>query len=381
MRTNLLMILISIFFAACSNNNSKQEETKKTSADSAGNIVTLTGSQIQNAQLQTGTIQQKQLSSVIKVNGSIDVPPQNTVSVSVPLGGYLKSTQLLPGMHVNKGQTIAVMEDLQYIELQQDYLTTKSQLQYDEADYNRQKELNQSKATSDKNYQQAQLRYNNSKATLNALAQKLGLINIDPDRLTSDNISKTINVYSPINGFVSKVDMNIGRYANPTDVLFELVNPSDIHLNLKVFEKDVEKLSIGQHVYAYTNNDTGKRYNCEIILISKDISSDRTVEVHCHFENFDNSLLPGTYMNADIEEKNATVYALPEEAILNFEAKDYVFVVTAKNTYQLTPVITGIKENDFIEVKSTEELNSKQIVTKGAYTLLMKLKNTGEEED
>src|SRR5678815_2768148 len=113
MRTNSLMILISIFFAACSNNNSKQEETKKTSADSAGNIVTLTGSQIQNAQLQTGTIQQKQLSSVIKVNGSIDVPPQNTVSVSVPLGGYLKSTQLLPGMHVNKGQTIAVMEDLQ----------------------------------------------------------------------------------------------------------------------------------------------------------------------------------------------------------------------------------------------------------------------------
>jgi cobalt-zinc-cadmium efflux system membrane fusion protein len=302
------------------------------------------------------------------------------VSVSVPLGGYLKSTQLLPGMHVNKGQAIAVMEDLQYIQLQQDYLTTKAQLQYDEADYNRQKELNQSKATSDKNYQQSQLRYNNSKATINALEQKLRLININPDRLTADNISKTINVYSPINGFVSKVDMNIGRYANPTDVLFELVNPSDIHLNLVVYEKDVDKLSIGQRVYAYTNNDTGKRYNCEIILISKDISPERTVEVHCHFENFDNSLLPGTYMNADIEQEKAIVYALPEVAIVNFEARDYVFVVTGKNTYQLTSVTTGIKENGFIEVKNKNELSNKQIVTKNAYTLLMKLKNTGEEE-
>lgn len=380
MRSNSFIIFISIFFAACSNNSSKQEETKTTSTDSAANVVTLTDAQLQNAQLQTGTLQQKQLSSVIKVNGSIDVPPQNMVSVSVPLGGYLKSTQLLPGMHINKGEAIAVMEDLQYIQLQQDYLTTKAQLQYDEADYKRQKELNESKAASDKNYQQAQLKYNNSKATMNALEQKLRLININPDRLAADNISKTINVYSPINGFVSKVDMNIGRYANPTDVLFELVNPSDIHLNLIVYEKDVDKLSIGQHVYAYTNNDTGKKYNCEIILISKDISPERTVEVHCHFENFDNNLLPGTYMNADIEEKNATVQALPEEAIVNFEAKDYVFVVTGKNTYQLTPATTGIKENGFIEITNTNDLNDKQIVTKGAYTLLMKLKNTGEEE-
>lgn len=379
MKTEVIIVLISIFFIACNSSTKQQEQTKAVLPDSTGNVVVLTDAQMQAAQLQADTLQQQQLSSIIKVNGSIDVPPQNIVSVSVPLGGYLKSTQLLPGMHVSKGEAIAVMEDLQYIQMQQEYLNTKSQLVYDEADYNRQKELNKSKAASDKSFQQAQLKYNSSRTSLNALAQKLKLINIHPEQLNADNISKTINVYSPINGFVSKVDVNIGKYVNPPDVLFELVNPDDIHLNLKVFEKDVNKLKIGQHLTAYTNNDTGRRYDCEIILISKDISSDRTVEVHCHFKNFDKNLLPGMYMNADIEENNVKVFAAPEDAVVNFEAKNYLFVITGNNKFEMVPVTTGISEKGFVEIKNASPLKGKQIVTKGAYTLLMKLKNTGEE--
>ena len=70
----------------------------------------------------------KEISSILKLNGIVDVPPQNMVSISVPLGGYLRSTSLLPGMHVRKGDVIAVMEDQQYIQLQQDYLTAKAKI-------------------------------------------------------------------------------------------------------------------------------------------------------------------------------------------------------------------------------------------------------------
>jgi len=381
MKTHFFIGTIIIFMAACNTAAPKEEKNQPALPDSTGNVVTLSDAQLQTAQIQTDSLQLHQLSSTIKVNGSIDVPPQNMVSVSVPLGGYLQSTQLLPGMHVSKGEAIAVMEDLQYIQLQQDYLTTKAQLQYDEADYNRQKQLNQSKATSDKNFQQAQMKYNSSQAMLNALSQKLKLIHINPEKLRADNISKTIPVFSPINGFVSKVNINIGKYVNPTDVLFELVNPEDIHLNIKVFEKDVERLKIGQHLYAYTNNDTAKRYECTIILISKDIAADRTAEVHCHFENFDNSLLPGMYMNAVIEENKMQVHAIPEDAVVNFEAQEYVFTEKNNHAFEMVPVQTGIHENGFIEIRNASLLRGKRIVTKGAYTLLMKLKNTGDAEE
>jgi len=284
----------------------------------------------------------------------------------------------LPGMHVKNGEVIATMEDQQYIQLQQDYLTTKSKLVFAEAEYLRNKELNQSKASSDKVFQQTQMEYNNQKIALSALAEKLKLINLNPQTVSANTISKSVNIYSPIDGFVSKVNVNIGKYVNPADILFELVNPDDIHLNLKVFEKDVNQLSIGQKVYSFTNNQPDKKYPCEIILISKDLSPERTADVHCHFEKYDKTLLPGMYMNAEIEIKNNDVNTISEDAVVYFESKQYVFVAMSKNQFQIIEVETGTIDKGNIEIKNYSYFANKQIVTKGAYSLLMKLKNKSD---
>lgn len=373
---HIIIISTVLLLYAC---GSKQ--TDEQTADTAivnETILTLTDAQLKNTQLEIGKLEERNISSIIKVNGKIDVPPQNMVSVSMPLGGYLKTTKLLTGMRVGKGEIIATMEDLQYIQLQQEYLTAKSKLVFAEAEFNRQKELNQSKASSDKVFQQAQMDYNTQKIALSALSEKLKLINVNPQGLSENNLSKAVNIYSPIDGFVSRVNVNIGKYVNPADILFELVNTSDIHLNIKVFEKDLEKLSIGQKVMAY-NNQSDKKHPCEIILISQDLSSERTAEVHCHFLEYDKTLLPGMYMNADIEVKSNHVLTLPEDAIVNFEGKEYVFINDKGKEYSLTEVKTGSKENGFIEILGGEKISQKSVVTKGAYTLLMKLKNKSEE--
>jgi len=291
------------------------------------------------------------------------------VSISMPLGGYLKTTHLLPGMHINKGEVIATMEDQQYVQLQQDYLTTKSRLHFAEKEYNRQKELNQSQASSDKVYQQADADYKTLRITLSALGEKLKLINVNPATLSEKNISKSVNIYAPTTGFVSKVNVNIGKYVNPADVLFELINPSDIHLNLKIFEKDITKLSIGQKVIAYTNNQPENKHDCEIILISKDLSVDEhAADVHCHFENYDKLLLPGMYMNADIEVKSNNAVALPEDALVTYEGKEYVFVPLDQMHYQLVEVTTGTSENGYIEIQNGDELKTKKVVNqRGLY--------------
>lgn len=339
----------------------------------------LTETQFKSAEIQTAEIASRQMSNLIRVNGLIDVPPQNMYSVSAPLGGFLKSTHLLPGMHVKKGEAIATLEDQQFVNLQQEYLTSKAKLVYAKAEYDRQLELNQNQASSDKVFQQAQMEYNSLRISLKALSEKLDMININPNNLNEGNLSKTIKIYSSIDGYVSMVNVNIGKYINPTDVLFELVNPSDIHLNLKVFEKDVAKLKIGQKLFAFTNSNPEKKYVCDIILISQNINTDGTIEVHCHFENYDKSLIPGMYMNAEIEINNAEIMAIPVSAIVNFEGQDYIFVQEGKLKYTMTPIQTGSKENGYIQIVKGQELVSKQIVTNGAYTLLMALKNVDEE--
>jgi cobalt-zinc-cadmium efflux system membrane fusion protein len=374
-----LIIIISLAAVLCAC-NSQTNQTESETKLSNENLVELTDAQLKNINLDTTSLQTKDITSVIRLNGKIDVPPQNMVSVSAPLGGYLKSTELLPGMRINKGDVIAVMEDQQYIQLQQDYLLTKSKLHYAELEYQRQRDLNNSQASSDKITQQAEAELNNQKINLNALAQKLRLININPQKLTVNNISKTINLYSSITGFVSQVNVNIGKYVNPTEVLFELVNPLDIHLNLKVYEKDLNKLSIGQKVVAYTNNQPEKKFECEIILISKDISIDGVAEVHCHFETYDKSLFPGTYMNAEVNLKSNLSFALPQESIVSFEGKDYVFVANNNHQFIMTNVNLGTAENGFVTILNAQILKNKTIVSNGSYTLLMKLKNNEEEE-
>ncbi|MBK8089567.1 MAG: efflux RND transporter periplasmic adaptor subunit [Chitinophagaceae bacterium] len=345
-----------------------------------GNIVTLSPAQLKNAGIETIRLQQKAVSSILKLNGRIDVPPQNIVSISVPLGGYLKTTKLLPGMHVSKGEVIAVVEDQQYIQLQQDYLTAKAKISFLENEYLRQKELNESKASSDKTYQLAEADFKSQKVLINALAEKLKLAGINITQLNENSITRSIQIHSPIDGYVSKVNVNIGKYVAPTEVLFELINPTDIHLALKVFEKDVSKLFIGQKLVAFTNSDPQNKHLCEILLIGRDLSTERNTEVHCHFEQYDKTLIPGTYMNAEIEIQNKNAEVLPSDAVVRFENKSFVFVKRDTGKFEMLEVQTGITENGFTEINITDDkLKENEFVSKGAYSLLMSLKNKSDE--
>ncbi|MCG2612057.1 efflux RND transporter periplasmic adaptor subunit [Flavobacterium sp. SM15] len=371
-----IMLGLSFLFINCKS-EPKTEPQSQVKADE--NIVVLTDAQFKNAELTFTRLSEKNMANVLQLNGKIDVPPQNMISVSVPLGGYLKNTKLLPGMPIRKGQVLATMENPEYVQLQQDYLQAKSKYSYALLDYKRQKDLNQSQAASDKIMQQAQTEMTNQQVAMNALGEQLKLININPNALTAAKISKSISVLSPINGFVSKVNVNVGKYVTPSDILFELINPLDIHLNLKVYESDVNALKIGQPLIAYSNAQPDKKYKAKVMLINKDIATNGVTEIHCSFSEYSKELLPGLYMNADIETVSSLDNSLPEQSIVNFESKNFVFITTEKQTYKLQEVILGKEENGFVTIKNSDELKGKTIVNKGAYTLLMKLKNTEEE--
>ena len=378
MKQYFFILALSIALIACGSKTSPLEEQAKGNAGI--DTITVTDAQIKNADIQTGPLQTGEISSLLKVNGKVDVPPQNMVSISVPLGGYLKTSKLLPGMHVNKGEVVATMEDQQYIQLQQDYLMAKVKLSQLEKEYVRQKELNASQASSDKMLQQAETDLKSQRILSAALAQKLQLVGIHPANLTENNISKSVNIHSPIDGYVTRVNVNIGKYISPTEIMFELVNPTDIHLALKIFEKDLPKLFIGQGLIAYTNNNPEKKYDCEVLLMGKDINAEGYTDVHCHFEQYDKVLIPGTYMNAEIKVKNRKAIVLPADAIVRHDGKHFIFKEVAKQKYAMLEVAVGETENGLTEllVPETMPTESGNYVIKGAYTLLMMLKNEAE---
>lgn len=376
MKTPYIIIFLLIL-QAC---NADKETSSNVEPSKPSQLTTLTVEQMKRSGIEVGTIEKRDISSLLQVSGIIDVPPQNMISVTFPPGGYLKSTKLLPGMPIRKGDELAIMEDRGLIQLQQEYLNALIKGKQLELDFRRQNELNESKSTSDKQFQEAETAYKINLVTVRSLSEQLLLAGIDPSKLTENNISKSVALRSPIDGFVTNVKVNIGTYVNPSDILFELVDPRDIHLNMTVFEKDIRYLAIGQKVMTWTNSDPDKKQKAEIILIGKELDENRSVEVHCHFKNYDNSLLPGMFMNASIQVNQQNVAAVPEEAIITWQDKPYLFIPENNNSFRMIHVKTGMKQDGFVEVlpESGNSLPDK-IVTKGAYTLLMQLMNKAEE--
>ncbi len=379
MKYNTLLCLLSAtLFFACTENKKASEAKASIVIDTAAvEMVNLNEAQLRMADLQFGNVQSTTVHKTLKVSGHMDVPPSNIVSISIPMGGYVKNTSLIPGLFVKKGAVIATLEDPSYIQLQQDYLTAKSKLEFLEADYIRQRGLNETKATSDKIYQLAKSDFESQKYMVKSLSEKLKLIGLNPANLNETNISRTVQFTSPINGYVTKVNVNIGKYVTPTDVLFEIVDPSDLHLRLTVLENDATNLKVGNTVNFYTNNNPTKKQLAHIAVITPNIDEESTTDVHCHLVNEKINLFPGTFVNAEVELNNAKVKAVPDNAIVKWQNKDYVFVKTSETGFKMIPVVTGVSSNGLIEIQT--DLGTQQIVIKNAYTLLMKLKNSGEE--
>lgn len=344
--------------------------------------VSPTDAQLKTIGLQTGQIEKRSLSGVVKVNGMLDVPPQFLTSISIPFGGFLRSTTMLQGMKVRKGDVIAEIENAEYVQLQQDYLDFSSQLDFLSAEYKRQEELAKENVNAQKTLQQSKSNYFSMVARVNGLKAKLALININPVKLAeTSTIHQTVPLLSPIDGYVGEINANLGKYLGPTDVLMKIVNTEHLHAELTVFEKDVLKIKIGQSVNVMLANESKIR-KAKVYLIGKQISDQRTVRIHCHLEDEDVNLLPGMYLTAEVETGNNLVDVLPVEAVVEYEGKQYVFVQTTATSkeYKMLTVKAGVMQNGFIEVSFDEQLPSDQIVVKGAFDLLSMMMNSEEEE-
>src|SRR5665647_604858 len=190
-KVSLVICATLILLGSCTGNNKPAAESAEVEV-LPENIVEMREDQIKLADIQTGSIEMKSVGNILKVNGIISVAPQNQATVSMPLGGFIKSTTLLAGNAVSKGQTLAVIENQDFVDIQQNYLEAKNKFEYAEAEYKRHSELYKEDVYSQQNIQQVTVEYKILKAQVKALEQKLALIGIKPANLHEDDISRSV---------------------------------------------------------------------------------------------------------------------------------------------------------------------------------------------
>ena len=372
-----LFILVCLFIQSCS--GSKTAPTEEAAVEET-NEINLTQNQLTALGLQYGDPVKTSMSSIITVQGKIDLPPQNLISVNFPLGGYLKSTKLIPGMQVSKGEVIAILEDQAIVQLQQDYLSAAARLELAGLELERQKALVEASAGTSRALQQAQAEQKLQAVAVRSLQEKLKLIGIDVNALNESNISGQVSVRSTINGYVSKVNVNTGKYVQPTGTMFELIDPEDIHVALTLFEKDLPYVQKGNQVSIHFMDEPEKTYAAEVILVNKGLDDDRTATAHCHFKVHPKNLLPGMFVEGELSVSSKMVDAVPEEAVVRLGNKQYIFVRKSDNVVEMKAVVTGLsKDGKTALISGKDGIPAGSIVLNNAYKLMGILKNSGEE--
>lgn len=375
---HLLIAVLVLILPACSEKKPEtMPETNSAAATDAEDLITLSPAQFESSAMQTGQMSDQVFSKAIKANGMIDVPPENQASVSAYFAGYVKDIRLLPGEKVAKGQLLFTLENPDYVGMQQDYLEAKGQLSYLKADYERQKTLAEDNVTSQKNFLKAESEYNVTMARFESLKKKLSLMNIDPGQVSEGNLRSTINIVAPISGYITGVNANKGMFLNPSDVAVTITNVDHVHLELNVFEKDIQLVKEGQLIRFNSVESGGKLYEATVHLVGRTVDpATRIVNIHGHLADENQSSLfpPGMYIEAEIIVDGKTAKALPRESVVGIEDKYYVLLKRSSGddlTFEKAEVQVGRMENGFAEILNAAAFGpDDEFLTVGAFSLI-----------
>ena len=380
-----------VFFVSCGSKDNKEvaktEETPKEEEQSKPDEATLTAEQMKTIGIELGSIEEKQLTASLKTNGVLKVPNQNKASINSVYSGVIRSLLVQPGNTVSRGQTIATIANPDFIQVQSEYLGINSRIVLAEQEYNRQKELNAGNAGALKNLQAAESNLKSLRTSKSSLQQQIQLMGINPSSLSNGRLISVLAVRSPISGVVSNVNVKMGSYVDVTTVVAEIVDNSQLHLDLFVYEKDLPKLKNDQTIHFTVTNNPGKEYDAQIFSLGSSFENDsKAVSVHAMVKGDKTGLIDGMSITANISLDKATLPAVPTEAIVSYQGQDYIFIVDsvdAKNNttlFKRVPVAKGTSDVGFSEITLLKEAPAgAKVVIKGAFFILAKQTNIGEE--
>jgi membrane fusion protein, heavy metal efflux system len=426
MSLNVLAILFSLLVIASCNSTGKTKVEKSDSTSSNekqasvkeeneehSEAIELTEGQMKAVGIEIGKVELKNLSSVIKASGQLEVPPQNKADVTTLIGGVIKRIFVLEGNYVRKGQTVAMIENPEFIKLQQEYLSIKKGHTYTMQEFERQKELKENNAGTGKIYQQAESNLMAESARLTGLETQMKQLGINPTSVVNGNIVTQLPIHAPIGGVIGHININVGSYVDVTKSLMDIIDNSNIHCDLLVFEKDLFKVKVGQEVNFILTNQDNQQITGRVYGINQSFESEnKAVIVHAVIKDgAKHKLIPGMYVSALIKVGNESVTAVPVDAVVKSEGKEYIFIVDEghreneadkkinaeanekkeegdkadggenKLAFKMVEVITGVSELGFIQITFADKTpENARVVTKGAFYILSKTKG-GEEEE
>lgn len=362
--------MVILLFSSC-------KKEKATVEDNDNGLITVSKEQFETMGMAMSNPVEQDFDVTVKASGRIDVPPQNKAKISTFVGGYVKSTSLLVGDKVTKGQALIVIESTEIVDMQKDYLEVAEQIAYLKSEYERQKTLYNENITSQKNYLKAESEYRSAKGRYQSLREKLVMLNINIRKVEQGSIASTITLYAPIAGDVTVMNATVGMAVAPSDVIMEIVNGADLHLEMSVFEKDILNIKENQRILFTVPEASKEVFEGKVHLIGKSIEgNDRTTNVHGHLnESVKQKLLTGMFIDANIVINTKRGLGISKDALGLENEKNFVLLLKSEDkkgySFQKVIVQKGASTENLIELLPSNTINAQsKILTKGVFDII-----------
>ncbi len=378
----------------------KQQAAAISGHEHGEGTVTFSEAQLKAIDIQIGHIENKQLTSSLKANGILKVPNQNKATINSLYSGIVQKILVEPGYRVQKGQVIATIANPEFIQVQSAYLNTLSQVRKAEQEAERQRMLYEGNAGALKNLQAAETELRTLRNMKAMYEKQIRLMGVSPASVSDGNMISELSVRSPIAGTVSKIGVEIGAFVSTAALIAEVIDNSQLHLDLFVYEQDLAKLNDGQTIHFTLTNNPGREYDAQIFSMGNTFEDEsKAVSIHAKVLGDKTGLIDGMSVTAVVSLDQATVKAVPNEAIVTDKGKDYIFVVaetehaqdppgahahepeTIQGSYTFKKVLVarGTSDVGYTEITVLGDLpEHARIVTKGAFFVIAKMNDTGE---
>ena len=387
----LFVAAMGLFVGSCSNSPKSHAPAEEDHKHGESEEVELSEAQIKAVDIQIGEMALVSLGVTLKANGELAVNPQDEALIAPLTSGLVKRIMVKEGEHVTKGRAVAYVENLEVLNLQQDYLAAKEEERLANQELERQQALAKEGAGIKKNLQQAIATARTVSSKVSMLGRQLSLYGISPSAVDGGSLVTEVPVVSPISGTVSKIMCSTGGFADLQAPLMKIVNNAAIYCRLNIFEKNIPDVTPGQKVEIRLTNRLQIVLDGEVVSLSQAMESGKkslTARVKI-LNSQNNDLVSGMPVIGIITAENSEVEALPDDAIVTSEGRSYVFAVDGQEEedgkimkhFKKMEIIPGIKERGYTQVKFLTPIeDGTKFVTKNAFYLGSMTSEHGEHD-
>ncbi len=349
----LTFIFLILYFSGCKekvSGNKKIDEKLEIK-----NKFELSEEAFKLSDIKIDEVKRKSFSELIKIPGEVSFNYRKLAHITTIFSGIVKEVYVFEGDKVKKGEKIAGLFSKDFLSAQSDYLLTLNRYR---------------KAIEKGDKEEISL----SQRMLSSARQKLTIMGLEDEDinfiLSKGEVSSILYIRAPINGTVIESSAITGASFSEGTTLFKIAEIENLWVNVNIYEKNIYKIEPGSPAIVKISSLPDREFKGKLTVIGDVVDKEtRTVKGRVEVSDRTGTLKPGMFVEAFFKSKESKeIISIPESAVIKMEGKDWVFVFSDRNTFELREVKLGRNFERFREVIDGLKEGEK-IVSEGGFIL------------